>query len=411
MAMTSSPEQPQPLGRVIGAVKDWVNRCGEIWVDAQVVEIKRRNAPTQFMTFRDRIADMSCQVTATTLVLDAAGPIPEGSRVTARIRPRVWDRNSSLSYECLELRVAGEGRLLAQLEQLKRKLQAEGLFEAHHKRRLPTLPSVIGLVTGKNSDAERDVVTNVERRWPGARIRTRHALVQGVNSAESVMTALASLDADPEVEVIIIARGGGSLEDLLSFSDEGLVRAVHAARTPVITAIGHERDFPLVDFVADHRASTPTDAAKRVVPDHEAEATGVANTVARLRRAIDGVLTQQQHLLDSLRSRPVMVDPTSAFAAHYERLSLLRHRLESSIDRRLRTEESDLRSAVSTVRALSPKRTLERGYAVLVDDDHASVSSVADTTVGARIHAYLADGQLDLDVAGITQRIEGEAHG
>ena len=411
MAMTSSPEQPQPLGRVIGAVKDWVNRCGEIWVDAQVVEIKRRNAPTQFMTFRDRIADMSCQVTATTLVLDAAGPIPEGSRVTARIRPRGWDRNSSLSYECLELRVAGEGRLLAQLEQLKRKLQAEGLFEAHHKRRLPTLPSVIGLVTGKNSDAERDVVTNVERRWPGARIRTRHALVQGVSSAESVMGALAALDADPEVEVIIIARGGGSLEDLLSFSDEGLVRAVHAARTPVITAIGHERDFPLVDFVADHRASTPTDAAKRVVPDHEAEATGVANTVARLRRAIDGVLTQQQHLLDSLRSRPVMVDPTSAFAAHYERLSLLRHRLESSIDRRLRTEESDLRSAVSTVRALSPKRTLERGYAVLVDDDHASVSSVADTTVGARIHAYLADGQLDLDVAGITQRIEGEAHG
>ena len=411
MAMTSSPEQPQPLGRVIGAVKDWVNRCGEIWVDAQVVEIKRRNAPTQFMTFRDRIADMSCQVTATTLVLDAAGPIPEGSRVTARIRPRVWDRNSSLSYECLELRVAGEGRLLAQLEQLKRKLQAEGLFEAHHKRRLPTLPSVIGLVTGKNSDAERDVVTNVERRWPGARIRTRHALVQGVSSAESVMGALAALDADPEVEVIIIARGGGSLEDLLSFSDEGLVRAVHAARTPVITAIGHERDFPLVDFVADHRASTPTDAAKRVVPDHEAEATGVANTIARLRRAIDGVLTQQQHLLDSLRSRPVMVDPTSAFAAHYERLSLLRHRLESSIDRRLRTEESDLRSAVSTVRALSPKRTLERGYAVLVDDDHASVSSVADTTVGARIHAYLADGQLDLDVAGITQRIEGEAHG
>ena len=188
-------------------------------------------------------------------------------------------------------------------------------------------------------------------------------------------------------------------------------RAAEPAHTPVITAIGHERDFPLVDFVADHRASTPTDAAKRVVPDHEAEATGVANTVARLRRAIDGVLTQQQHLLDSLRSRPVMVDPTSAFAAHYERLSLLRHRLESSIDRRLRTEESDLRSAVSTVRALSPKRTLERGYAVLVDDDHASVSSVADTTVGARIHAYLADGQLDLDVAGITQRIEGEAHG
>ena len=404
MALTSSPEQPQPLGRVIGAVKDWVNRCGEIWVDAQVVEIKRRNAPTQFMTFRDRIADMSCQVTASTLVLDAAGPIPEGSRVTARIRPRVFDRTSSLSYECLELRVAGEGRLLAQLEQLKRKLQAEGLFEAHHKRRLPALPGMIGLVTGKNSDAERDVITNVERRWPGARIRTRHALVQGVNSAESVMLALAALDEDPDVEVIIIARGGGSLEDLLSFSDEGLVRAVHAARTPVITAIGHERDFPLVDFVADFRASTPTDAAKRVVPDHAVEVAGVQQSIGRLNRAIDGVLARHQEQLSTLRSRPVMIDPTSAFAAHYERLSLLRHRLGGAIDRRLRDEESDLRSAVSTVRALSPKRTLERGYAVLVDDFHASVSSVADTTVGARIHAYLADGQLALDVADLTAK-------
>ncbi|MBB1509605.1 exodeoxyribonuclease VII large subunit [Tessaracoccus sp. MC1756] len=402
MALTSSPEQPQPLGRVIGAVKDWVNRCGEIWVDAQVVEIKRRNAPTQFMTFRDRIADMSCQVTASTLVLDAAGPIPEGSRVTARIRPRVWDRNSTLSYECLELRVAGEGRLLAQLEQLKRKLQAEGLFEAHRKRRLPLLPRVIGLVTGKNSDAERDVITNVERRWPGAHLRVRHALVQGVSSAESVMTALAALDADPEVDVIIIARGGGSLEDLLSFSDEGLVRAVHAARTPVITAIGHERDFPLVDLVADYRASTPTDAAKHVVPDHAAEQAGVAQALQRLHRAVDGVLTRRQQVLDALRSRPVMVDPTSAFDAHVERVSLLRHRLESAIGRRLRDEESDLRAAVSTIRALSPKRTLERGYAVLVDEAHASVSSIGDTTVGARIHAYLADGELALDVARVT---------
>lgn len=411
MTLSSSPEQPQPLGRVIGAVQDWVGRCGEIWVDAQVVEVKRRNAPTQFLTLRDRVADMSCQATASTLVLDAAGPIPEGSQVTARIRPRVWARTSSLSYECLELRVAGEGRLLAQLEQLKRKLQAEGLFEAYHKLRLPALPGVIGLITGKDSDAERDVLTNVERRWPGARLRTHHALMQGPHSAESVMTALAALDADPAVEVIIMARGGGSLEDLLSFSDEGLVRAVHAARTPVITAIGHERDFPLVDFVADLRASTPTDAAKRVVPEHAVEVAELAQQSQRLRRAVDTLLAQQQDLLGTVRSRPVMVDPTSAFAAHYERLALLRHRLGTAVSSRLRDEESHLRSAVSTVRALSPKHTLERGYAVLVDDAHASVSSVADTAVGARVHAYLADGQLHLDVADLTQADEGADHG
>ncbi|AQP47929.1 exodeoxyribonuclease VII large subunit [Tessaracoccus aquimaris] len=408
MPMNSSQEQPQPLGRVIGAVKDWVGRLGEIWVDAQVVEIKRRSGATQFMTFRDRVANMSAQVTVSSLVLDAAGPLPEGSRVTARVRPRLWDRTTSLSLECLELHVAGEGRLLAQLEQLKRKLQAEGLFEEYRKRRLPLLPRVIGLVTGKDSDAERDVLTNVARRWPAARFEVRHALVQGPNSAESVMTALARLDADPEVDVVILARGGGSLEDLLSFSDEGLVRAVAAARTPVVTAIGHERDFPLVDFVADLRASTPTDAAKRVVPDHAVEVAGLHQATSRLRRAIDALISREEHALQAVRSRPVMVDPTSAFAAHYERLSLLRHRLSSSIDRTLRAEEADLRAAVTSIRALSPKRTLERGYAVLVGPDHESVSSVADASAGERIHAYLADGELTLDVVEAHQK---EQHG
>ncbi|MFT3889057.1 MAG: exodeoxyribonuclease VII large subunit [Arachnia sp.] len=404
MALDSSPDKPQPLGRVIGAVKDWVGRCGEVWVDAQVVEIKRRAAPTQFLTFRDRVANMSARVTVSSLVLDAAGPIPEGSRVTARVRPRVWDRDTSLSFECLEIQVAGEGRLLAQLEQLKRKLQAEGLFEPYRKRRLPLLPRGIGLITGKDSDAERDVVTNVHRRWPAAAIVTRHALVQGPTAAETVMTALARLDADPDVDVIVIARGGGSLEDLLPFSDEGLVRAVAAATTPVVTAIGHEADQPLVDFVADLRASTPTDAAKRIVPDHADESAGLTLARARLARAVEATLAHEQARLDALRSRPVMVDPTSAFAAHYDRLAHLRHRLGTAVDRTLQAEQAELRAAVGTIRALSPKRTLERGYAVLVDDAHGSVSSVADTAEDSRIRAYLADGELGLDVITITPK-------
>nr|WP_231980022.1 exodeoxyribonuclease VII large subunit [Tessaracoccus coleopterorum] len=280
--------------------------------------------------------------------------MPEGSRVTARVRPRVFDRTTQLSFECLELHLAGEGRLLAQLEQLKRKLQAEGLFDEYRKRRLPLLPRTIGLVTGRDSDAERDVLTTVSRRWPAARFRVAHALVQGTNSAGSVMTALARLDADPEVDVIILARGGGSLEDLLPFSDEGLVRAVAAAATPVVTAIGHERDFPLVDLVADMRASTPTDAAKRVVPDHAVEQAGLRQASDRLARAIDALISREQHTVSTLRNRPVMVDPTSAFAAHFERLDLLRHRLAGGIDRILRSEEADLRAAVTSVRALSP---------------------------------------------------------
>jgi exodeoxyribonuclease VII large subunit len=221
------------------------------------------------------------------------------------------------------------------------------------------------------------------------------------------MTALAALDADPAVDVIVIARGGGSLEDLLPFSDEGLVRAVAGARTPVVTAIGHEADQPLVDFVADLRASTPTDAGKRIVPDHADESAGLVLARARLARAVDTLLTAEQGRLDAVRTRPVMVDPTSAFAAHDDRLAHLRHRLNAAVDRTLDTAQADVRTAVGTIRALSPKRTLERGYAVLIDPARGSVSSVADAAVGARIHAYLADGELALDVAAVTEK---EAH-
>ncbi len=399
MALESSETHPQPLGRVVMAVKDWVGRCNEIWVDAQVIEIKRRSGPTQFLTFRDRIADMSAKVTISALVLDAAGPLPEGSRVTARVRPRVWERNSSLSFECLELVVAGEGRLLVRLEQLKRKLQAEGLFEVHRKRRIPFIPSRIGLITGKGSDAEHDVVTTVAGRWP-ALFTVAHCLMQGPNSAESVITALQRLDRDQAVDVIIVARGGGSLEDLLSFSDEGVVRAVANCTTPVMSAIGHEQDVPLLDFVADVRASTPTDAGKRVVPDYEAE----MDLMAQARSRLDGAITQRldtaQRQLEELRSRPVLKDPTSAFTAHMDRLEMLRHRLGAGIDTVLRHEESALRTALAGVRAMSPKATLERGYAVLFDGS-ATISSTGATTIGSTIRAHVADGQLEMDVTGI----------
>lgn len=406
MALTSSPEQPQPLGRIILAVRDWVGKLGEVWVEAQVVEIKRRSAPTQFLTFRDRRTESSVQVTTTAYVLDAAGPLPEGSQVVARVRPRVWERSGQLSFECLELRVAGEGLLLAQLEQLKRKLHAEGLFESYRKRRPPLLPRVIGLVTGKDSDAERDVITTVTRRWPAAQVRTRHALVQGPRAAASVIDALSDLDEDPDVEVIIIARGGGALEDLLPFSDEGVVRAVAEAITPVISAIGHERDVPLIDFAADVRASTPTDAGKRAVPDVAEELSLIRDARSRMERAVVTQLDTAQRRLDELRARPVMVDPTSVFLAHYDRLELLRHRLTHAVERQLTAEQATLRTHLGAIRAMSPKATLERGYAVLVDDERRSVSSVTDVDPGARVHAYLADGELTLDVAHTTPSVD-----
>lgn len=405
--MPSSAEQPQPLGRVVMAVKDWIGRLNEIWIDAQVIEIRRRSGPTQFLTFRDRVADISATVTVSSLVLDSAGPLPEGSRVTARVRPRIWERNSSLSFECLELQVAGEGQLLARLERLRRALQAEGLFDAARKRRLPVIPRRIGLVTAAGSDAERDVLTNVEKRWP-AKFEVAHALVQGTRSAESVMLAVQKLDEHPQVDVIVIARGGGSLEDLMSFSDEGLIRCVAAAKTPTISAIGHEQDTPLLDFVADVRASTPTAAATLVVPDFATEQERLATAKTRLHKAITRQLEQRSDSLRDLKARGVLADPMRAYAAHYDKLALLRYRLSGAITSKLKAEQQVVDRALQGARTMSPRATLERGYAVLTGPNQHSVTSINEVETGGQVRALLADGDLELKVEKITPKEANE---
>ena len=394
----NSPENPQPLSAVVDQVKGWVERCGWIWVQGQVIELRRRAAPTQFLTLRDSRSDHSAKLTCSSTVLDAAGPLTEGMTVLACLTPRVWSKDASLSFECAELRIAGEGRLLVQLEQLKRKLQAEGLFDPVRKKRLPFLPGVIGLVTGADSAAERDVCEHIRRRWPGARVRVRHALMQGPDASADVMRSLAELDAEPAVEVIIVARGGGSLEDLLPFSDEGLVRAVAATRTPVVSAIGHEPDNPIIDLVADVRASTPTDAAKLVVPDAREQAEQVRVSLARLRQAIVGRLVGEQQSLDLLRSRPVLRDPTGGFVAHQEWLDATRGRLDRAIDRRLVDEQTAVDHALRSVRTMSPKATLERGYAVVADAEGNSVTSASQVDAGDQLLLYLSDGQVVVEV-------------
>ncbi|MDO5093066.1 MAG: exodeoxyribonuclease VII large subunit, partial [Propionibacteriaceae bacterium] len=341
-------------------------------------------------------------VTASAFVLDSAGPLPEGSQVTARLKPRVWERTARLSFECLELQVAGAGRLLAELDARRRKLQAEGLFDPERKLPLPLLPRRIGLITGRDSDAERDVLRNTARRWP-ARFEIVHSLVQGPSAAAEVMQALADLDAHPEVDVIVIARGGGSLEDLLPFSDEGLIRAVAACLTPVVSAIGHESDTPLLDFVADLRASTPTDAAARIVPDFTTEQGLVAEGRLRLRTAIAARLDQAQRDLDELRRRPVLASPAAALDGHRDRLALLRLQLRAAIRQQLAAREAELTAHLSTVRALSPAATLQRGYALLTDGDR-SISSVAQAPVGGTLHAHLADGDLTLTTTAATPK-------
>lgn len=400
MAMLSSPEAPQPLARVISEVKAWVERLGDIWVEGQIIELRRRvGAGIHFITLRDRRVESSATLTCRTFVLDQAGPLTEGAQVVALIRPRVREKNSSLTFECTQLRLRGEGQLLAELERLKQRLQAEGLFDQGRKRPLPLLPKKIGLIAGQDSDAAKDVHTHIRNRWPGATIRFVPALVQGTESVASLIRALNTLDEDDEVEVIIIARGGGSLEDLLSFSDEGLIRAVARTTTPVISAIGHEADSPILDLVADQRASTPTDAAKYVVPDAGVESELLDQTAVRLCTAIDQRLSLAERELAELCSRPVLRDPRSALEPHFEKLSFLETRLGAAVDRRLAEEELALEHALSSVRNISPGATLQRGYSILVNASGEAVLSADQVNEDQVLHAHLGAGELDLVVS------------
>ena len=408
MALTSSPEHPVPLRQVAAAVKGWVDRLGTIWVSAQVIELNRKTGPTHFLTLRDTTEEVSVAVTLTTAVLDAAGPISEGMAVTAQLKPTVWLKSGRLSYECFSLRPTGEGQLLAQIEHLKRLLQAEGLFNPALKRRLPVLPSGIGLITGKDSAAERDVVVNVKNRWPEARILIRNTLVQGPSAAAQIMEALAGLDADPDVDVIVIARGGGSVEDLLPFSDEALVRAAAACRTPVVSAIGHEVDTPILDLVADLRASTPTDAAKRIVPDVREELAHIQGARDRLTSAITRILSIESAKLDNIRARPVLRDPLSRFDVYAEQTRSLRRRLAGAISVRLDKEFSQIEHARALVGSLGPQSVLSRGYALLIDTDGNTVSSVDTVSVGSLLTAHVSDGTLTAKVTNKKKEIHGD---
>jgi exodeoxyribonuclease VII large subunit len=269
VALESSPEHPQPLRVIARAVRGWIEKLGAVWVEAQLIEINRRSGTrTIFLTLRDKLAEVSVSVTASPITLDAAGPLTEGASVVARIKPTFYESSGRFIFSCDAITPIGEGQLLARLEQTKRLLQAEGLFDRSLKKSLPFLPRAVGLVTGEGSAAERDVMENARRRWPAVRIVTRYALVQGPQACEQLIAAVQYLDRRPEVDVIVIARGGGSVEDLLPFSDEGLIRAVAAARTPVDSARCRRRKGPgaagsAADDPGDARAGRPPAGAPR----------------------------------------------------------------------------------------------------------------------------------------------------
>ena len=393
-AADTSAEQPWPVRTLSLKISDYVDKMSPLWVEGQIVQLNRRpGAATAYVTLRDPEVDMSLSVTVHVNTLDAMGPgLQQGARVVVHAKPRFWTKRGTLHLEARQLRPVGIGELLARLEHLKQLLRSEGLFEASRKKRLPFLPHTVGLICGRASAAEKDVVENARRRWPATQFEIRQVAVQGPDTVPQVTAALAELDAAPHVDVIVISRGGGGFEDLLPFSNEALVRAVADARTPVVSAIGHDEDAPLLDFVADVRASTPTDAAKRIVPDLADELSGLSQLRSRGAGGLHRRLTAERRHLEQLRSRPVLVAPETMVATRRATIEALRDRSRARVSHRLDRAHDQVGHLRGQLRALSPLQTLERGYAVVRHTDGAVVTDVASVIPDEMLRVTVASG-------------------
>ncbi|AUS78277.1 exodeoxyribonuclease VII large subunit [Actinoalloteichus sp. AHMU CJ021] len=410
MSGATTPEEPWPVRTVARKIAEWINRLGSVWVEGQVTQLSARpGTGTAFITLRDPSAEVSLSLTCPMGVLRSVDPpLTDGARVVVHGKPSVYLARGSLSLRVDEIRAVGIGELLARIERLRRLLAAEGLFSSARKRRPPFLPNRVGLITGRGSAAEHDVLTNASARWPAVRFRVENVAVQGAQAVPGILGALRALDADPEVDVIVLARGGGSVEDLLPFSDEALCRAVAACGTPVVSAIGHEPDTPLVDHVADVRCSTPTAAGRHLVPDVTEETRKVLVLRDRARRALHGWVDRERRLLDSVRTRPALADPHQWLAYRGQEVATLRERGLRAVVTELNTEETGLRSVRSRLTTLGPAATLARGYAVVqhVDEDGTPrvLTSVTDAQPGTRLRVRVADGAVRAVVSDQTPR-------
>ncbi|MEJ5997160.1 exodeoxyribonuclease VII large subunit [Corynebacterium sp. H130] len=401
MSSATSPENPWPVREVNAKVKSWIERLGHIWVEGQLTQVNFK--PTwklSYLTLRDPEAESSVRLTCSTSLLQNLPSLPQdGDRVVVYGKPAYYAGRGEFSLWVTDIRSVGIGELLARIEKLRAQLAAEGLFDPARKKPLPFLPNKVGLITGRGSAAERDVLAVSQARWPEVRFEIINTAVQGANAVPEIIAALEQLDANPEVDVIIIARGGGSVEDLLPFSEEALQRAVAKAHTPVVSAIGHEPDNPVLDNIADLRAATPTDAAKKVVPDVAAERALIDELRGRLRSALRGWVDRERSQLAGLRSRPVLANPHLPIEQRREEieraLKYLRREVRIMIDS-AQAETSSLRSRIST---LGPAATLARGYAVVqvVPRDGSEpevVTTVAQSPPGSQLRIRVGDGSI-----------------
>ncbi len=391
-ARTSSDLDPWQVATLGQKLKEYIARLGTVWIEGELSQLSNRGS-SLFAEIKDLKVDARVPIHSWN-----PGSIPAdlkvGDRVVALVKPEFWPKSGKLSLVVFEIRKVGLGDLLERIERLRQLFISEGLTDESRKQKIPFLPNRIGLITGKDSDAEKDVLQNVARRWADAQFRVINTKVQGDAAAAEVIAAVKALDADPEVDVIIIARGGGAFMDLVVFSDEALCRAVAACKTPVISAIGHEADSPLLDIVADLRASTPTDAAKKVVPDVAEERSRISDALFRMVQRIATFVANQTDIIAQLRSRPMLANPFGFIDDQHDELERELTTLRASIGLTLERAATDLSSKSQMLRSLSPQSTLDRGYSVVRDESGHVMGDAAKVKTGQKLNIRLAKGEI-----------------
>ena len=398
--MSSSPEfklgtsadSPFAVHQVSAFVSDWISRLGVVWVEGQLIEVKTGRGLT-YLTLRDVQSEEVLKMYMQTASFNQVSPqLEAGSRIVAEAKADWWPKRGSMQFKVFQIRSVGLGELMARLEALRNILAAEGLFDADRKKELPFLPRRIGLICGKNSDAMHDVIKNAQRRWPDIEFVVREVAVQGTTAAKAVSNALTELDAIDDVDVIVVARGGGSFEDLLPFSDEKLIRLVATIETPIVSAIGHEENKPLLDYVADFRASTPTDAARKIVPDVREELSDLLNARLQLNHLMNNKINTLRHQLDLVLSRPALAHPGELITQRLEVNQQKRQLIFSTLKNKISIELAQLTGLQATLRALSPQGTLERGYAIVRDISGQVISSALAANEKESLLIKFADG-------------------
>jgi exodeoxyribonuclease VII large subunit len=386
------PESALAVHAVSTMIGEYIGRLGTIWIEGQLAEINPRRGLT-YLSLRDTDRDVSLSLYMASGVMDAlTSTIEQGTRVLVQVKADWWAKRGSLQFKVLQIRAVGIGELMARLEALRNLLAAEGLFNEERKKPLPFLPRRVGLICGQGSDAMHDVIENSRRRWPDVQFEVREVAVQGVNCVRQVSAALTELDAIADIDVIVIARGGGSFEDLLPFSDESLIRVVASVSTPVVAAIGHEEDRPLIDYVADYRASTPTDAARRIVPDVLQELADLRNVRSKLQTLIVGNLARLEQQLALTKNRPALASPSTLIDQRLKDNSGIRNAIFMQIANRLKLEGAQLTGVATTLRALSPQGTLERGFSIVRNAAGEILRSTISVSKDDEINIRFADG-------------------